>query len=412
MKLVKCITERTSIPEQIIVDKKYWIDETTEYKDCDGDEYAEVYLDEAKKHRVGMIQTKHFETVYRYLNYGESLSNYINSHTGFLLKDIISWCLSNPTSSLANNLIMYIHDNKLDAEENMEKEELSQKNKAFLDKREELSKNINELKMECFRLSGRKEKLTESIDNYTNYMWEQYELTYHSALSLKTQTELTIPGMKAKISEIKKQIKSLGSVNVNAVEQYKEVSERYELLTTQHDDLIEAAKVLEKIIEELDIEMRKQFEEQFSEIRNRFDKVFKELFGGGRGTLELMEDEDILTAGIKIIAQPPGKKLQNMMQLSGGEKALTAIALLFAIQSLKPSPFCLLDEIEAALDDSNVGRYADYLHKLTKDTQFIVITHRRGTMNAADILYGITMQEKGVSTLVSVSLLDEKDIAN
>ncbi|HBI61200.1 MAG TPA: chromosome segregation protein SMC, partial [Lachnospiraceae bacterium] len=127
---------------------------------------------------------------------------------------------------------------------------------------------------------------------------------------------------------------------------------------------------------------------------------------GGRGTLELTEEEDILLAGIRIVAQPPGKKLQNMMQLSGGEKALTAIALLFAIQSLKPSPFCLLDEIEAALDDSNVSRYAEYLHKLTKDTQFIVITHRRGTMNAADILYGITMQEKGVSTLVSVSLLD------
>ena len=275
-----------------------------------------------------------------------------------------------------------------------------------------MSKNINELEMESFRLAGRKEKLTESIDNYTNYMWEQYELTYHSALALKTQTELTVSGMKAKIAEIKKQIKSLGSVNVNAIEQYKEVSERYELLTTQHDDLIEAAKVLEEIIENLDNDMRKQFEEQFAEIRSRFDKVFKELFGGGRGTLELMEDEDILTAGIKIIAQPPGKKLQNMMQLSGGEKALTAIALLFAIQSLKPSPFCLLDEIEAALDDSNVDRYAEYLHKLTKDTQFIVITHRRGTMNAADILYGITMQEKGVSTLVSVNLLDEKEIAN
>ena len=158
--------------------------------------------------------------------------------------------------------------------------------------------------------------------------------------------------------------------------------------------------------------MRKQFESQFAEIRERFDHVFKELFGGGRGTLELTDDEDILLAGIRIVAQPPGKKLQNMMQLSGGEKALTAIALLFAIQSLKPSPFCLLDEIEAALDDSNVSRYADYLHKLTKDTQFIVITHRRGTMNAADILYGITMQEKGVSTLVSVSLLDEKEIAN
>ena len=296
--------------------------------------------------------------------------------------------------------------------QNLEKEELSEKNKTFLDKREELSKNINELEMESFRLAGRKEKLTESIDNYTNYMWEQYELTYHSALALKTQTELTVSGMKAKIAEIKKQIKSLGSVNVNAIEQYKEVSERYELLTTQHDDLIEAAKVLEEIIENLDNDMRKQFEEQFAEIRSRFDKVFKELFGGGRGTLELMEDEDILTAGIKIIAQPPGKKLQNMMQLSGGEKALTAIALLFAIQSLKPSPFCLLDEIEAALDDSNVDRYAEYLHKLTKDTQFIIITHRRGTMNAADILYGITMQEKGVSTLVSVNLLDEKEIAN
>ena len=138
-----------------------------------------------------------------------------------------------------------------------------------------------------------------------------------------------------------------------------------------------------------------------------FDKAFKQLFGGGKGSLELVEDEDILEAGIRIISQPPGKKLQNMMQMSGGEKALTAIALLFAIQNLKPSPFCLLDEIEAALDESNVSRYAGYLKKLTKHTQFIIITHRRGTMAAADRLYGITMQEKGVSTLVSVNLLEE-----
>ena len=148
-----------------------------------------------------------------------------------------------------------------------------------------------------------------------------------------------------------------------------------------------------------------QFKEKFDEIKVEVDKVFKELFCGGRGTIELVEGEDILEAGIVIISQPPGKKLQNMMQLSGGEKALTAIALLFAIQNLKPSPFCLLDEIEAALDDSNVGRYANYLHKLTKHTQFIVITHRRGTMAAADRLYGITMQEKGVSALVSVDLI-------
>ena len=143
-------------------------------------------------------------------------------------------------------------------------------------------------------------------------------------------------------------------------------------------------------------------------IKEEFNTVFRQLFGGGKGTLELMEDEDILEAGIRIIAQPPGKKLQNMMQLSGGEKALTAISLLFAIQNLKPSPFCLLDEIEAALDDNNVTRFAQYLHKLTKNTQFIVITHRRGTMEAADRLYGITMQEKGVSTLVSVDLLEDK----
>ena len=148
----------------------------------------------------------------------------------------------------------------------------------------------------------------------------------------------------------------------------------------------------------------------FTKIQVEFDKAFKELFGGGKGTLELIEPENILETGVRIISQPPGKKLQNMMQLSGGEKALTAIALLFAIQNLKPSPFCLLDEIEAALDDSNVGRFANYLHKLTKNTQFIVITHRRGTMASADRLYGITMQEKGVSALVSVNLI-EGDLA-
>ena len=169
---------------------------------------------------------------------------------------------------------------------------------------------------------------------------------------------------------------------------------------------MEAEATLEQIIEELDTAMRKQFREQFARIQTEFDKAFKQLFGGGKGELELVEDEDILDAGIRIIAQPPGKKLQNMMQMSGGEKSLTAIALLFAIQNLKPSPFCLLDEIEAALDESNVDRYAGYLHKLTKNTQFIIITHRRGTMSAADRLYGITMQEKGVSALVSVNLIE------
>ncbi|MCX4325742.1 MAG: chromosome segregation protein SMC [Lachnospiraceae bacterium] len=287
--------------------------------------------------------------------------------------------------------------------------EMSVKNKECLKRREELAELAAELDKECFRLNNQRDKLNDRINSYTEYMWEQYELTYHGAKALETSNTLSPLDMKNRIEELKGMIKSLGDVNVNAVEQYNELMERYELLTGQHADLTEAAEILAGVIEELDTEMRRQFEMQFAEISSRFNNVFKELFGGGRGTIELVEGEDILLAGINIIAQPPGKKLQNMMQLSGGEKALSAIALLFAIQSLKPSPFCLLDEIEAALDDSNVGRYAQYLHKLTKDTQFIVITHRRGTMDAADILYGITMQEKGVSTLVSVNLLEEKE---
>ena len=163
-----------------------------------------------------------------------------------------------------------------------------------------------------------------------------------------------------------------------------------------------------KIIAELDKSMRAQFNEKFADINAEFDKAFKELFGGGKGSLCLEEGVDVLEADITIISQPPGKKLQNMMQLSGGEKSLTAIALLFAIQHLKPSPFCLLDEIEAALDDANVARFTGYLHKLTDNTQFIIITHRKGTMSTADRLYGITMQEKGVSALVSVNLVEQE----
>lgn len=286
------------------------------------------------------------------------------------------------------------------------KEELSAAYKGFFKKREDLGEKLTALDKEIFRLNSQREKLEETQEYQNNYMWEEYELTRHAALALRDETYTDLGALKKLIAAIKDEIRGLGDVNVNAIEDYKEVSERYEFLKTQHDDLIEAEKTLVEIIEELDTGMRRQFLEKFAEIQQEFDRVFKELFGGGKGTLELVEDEDILECGIRIIAQPPGKKLQNMMQMSGGEKSLTAIALLFAIQNLKPSPFCLLDEIEAALDDSNVGRFAKYLHKLTKNTQFIVITHRRGTMAAADRLYGITMQEKGVSTLVSVNLIE------
>ena len=210
-------------------------------------------------------------------------------------------------------------------------------------------------------------------------MWEEYEITYNHAMELRNPNLTDLSLMKRQIQTLKNEIRQLGTVNVNAIEDYKNVSERYEFLKGQHDDLVEAEATLVQIIDELDSAMRKQFSEQFKRIADEFNIVFRELFGGGKGTLELMEDEDILEAGICIIAQPPGKKLQNMMQLSGGEKALTAMT-----------------------------RFARYLHKLTKYTQFIVITHRRGTMSAADRLYGITMQEKGVSTLVSVDLLENE----
>ncbi len=296
------------------------------------------------------------------------------------------------------------------SEDLQRKEELSAKQKNFFTEREELSEQMNKLDKEVYRLNAQAERLKESIQNQIDYMWNEYEITLHDAANLRDESMTDLASMKKEVAALRDSIKKLGDVNVNAIEEYKEVSERYSFLKTQHDDLVEAEKTLIQIIEELDTAMRRQFKERFQKINHEFDKVFRELFGGGKGTLELMEDEDILEAGVRIIAQPPGKKLQNMMQLSGGEKALTAIALLFAIQNLKPSPFCLLDEIEAALDENNVSRFANYLHKLTRHTQFIVITHRRGTMEKADRLYGITMQEKGVSVLVSVNLIDEKEL--
>ena len=288
------------------------------------------------------------------------------------------------------------------------KDEKNVSHKAFFEKRDELSGHISLLDKECYRLKSQIEKLEEHREAQIAYMWSEYEITPNNALQYKKEEFTDLKAMKRDIAQVKDEIRKLGNVNVNAIEEYKEILERHTFLSGQYEDLKTAEAQLENIIQELDEGMRKQFTEKFQDIQREFDKAFRELFGGGKGTLELEEDVDILEAGIRIISQPPGKKLQNMMQLSGGEKALTAIALLFAIQNLKPSPFCLLDEIEAALDDSNVGRFAGYLQKLTKNTQFIIITHRRGTMNAADRLYGITMQEKGVSTLVSVDLVENQ----
>ena len=288
------------------------------------------------------------------------------------------------------------------------KKELSDRQKGFFENTEKLQEKMSSLDKEVNRLTAQRDKANETMEIRINYMWQEYEITLSQAAEMRDENLNDLTVLKRDAAEVRDKIKKLGDVNVGAIEEYKEVSSRYESMKTQHDDLIEAAETLKKIIEELDENMKAQFSEKFKLINEEYDKVFKELFGGGKGSLSLQDDENILECGINISAQPPGKKLQNMMQLSGGEKALSAISLLFAIQNLKPSPFCLLDEIEAALDDNNVGRFAGYLHKLTKNTQFIVITHRRGTMQRVDRLYGITMQEKGVSSQVAVNLIESE----
>ena len=290
------------------------------------------------------------------------------------------------------------------------KEALTKDRRAFFEQREELSQRSVLLEKELLRIENQKEKEQQRFDAQTDHIWTEYELTPSDAKTYYREGIGSLNELKSEAAKRRSAIKALGPVNLQALEDYKSVAERYEFIKTQHEDLTASEQAILKIIDELDEGMKRQFNEKFAQIQMEFDQVFKELFGGGQGRLELVRDEgdDVLSAGIAIIAEPPGKKLQNMMQLSGGEKALTAIALLFAIQNLKPSPFCLLDEIEAALDDSNVSRFASYLHKLTAHTQFIVVTHRRGTMEAADRLYGVTMQEKGVTALVSVDLVSDQ----
>ncbi|WP_079508401.1 chromosome segregation protein SMC [Mesobacillus jeotgali] len=269
-----------------------------------------------------------------------------------------------------------------------------------------LQKGMNEvLKDEEVKLN----RLDVELDNKLAHLREEYLLSYEAA---KEQYPLTIPADEArrKVKLIKMAIEELGTVNIGAIEEYERVSERYEFLLEQKNDLQEAKDTLFLVIEEMDQEMKKRFEQTFTGIRSHFESVFQALFGGGRADLKLTQPDDLLNTGVEIVAQPPGKKLQNLGLLSGGERALTAIALLFSILKVRPVPFCILDEVEAALDEANVYRFAQYLKKYRDETQFIVITHRKGTMEEADVLYGVTMQESGVSKLVSVRLEDSKEL--
>ncbi len=272
--------------------------------------------------------------------------------------------------------------------------------------REDMQKKLSNLEKEELRISNKIEKITKIISDSYDYMWGTYELTYSECEAQYKEIDVHFDNIKAEIKELKGKIRLLGDVDVNSIDEYVEVSTRYKFLMEQKEDIEASEAKLEKMIEELDELMTSQFKESFKDINKEFQTVFKSLFGGGKAYLELTDDEDVLEAGIEINVQPPGKKLQSMMLLSGGERAFTAIALLFAILNLKPTPFCVLDEIEAALDDTNVVKFAKYLKKISKTMQFIVITHRRGTMENSDSLYGITMQEKGISKQVSVKLID------
>ena len=267
---------------------------------------------------------------------------------------------------------------------------------------ESLFKTIEGLKEQLVKIDVKKTKTAQDIEDIINKMWEEYELTPNSCENY--EKPVNVAQTQKRVKEIREEIKKLGSINVDSIEEYKQLKERYDFMCEQRLDLEDAIAKLKKIINEMTQVMKEQFSEKFKIINKNFNEVFKELFGGGKAELILTDEQNILECGIEIQAQPTGKKLQNMSLLSGGERALTAIALLFAILKINPSPFCVLDEIEAALDDVNVFRYADYLKKFTKETQFLVITHRKGTMEAADTVYGVTMEENGISKLLSMKL--------
>ena len=290
--------------------------------------------------------------------------------------------------------------------------EIEKMKKERVEKSEELSKKeeeitekfkiIEDLKSQIVKLDVKKTKTDDDVNEIINKMWEEYELTPNNIEGYSKPKN--VQQTQRKVNNLRKDIRELGSVNVDSIEEYSKLKERYDFMSEQRLDLENTMSKLRKIISEMTQIMKEQFKERFKVINKNFSEVFVELFGGGKAELKLEDEENVLDCGIEITVQPPGKKLQNMMLLSGGEKAFTAIALLFAILKINPAPFCVLDEIEAALDDVNVVRYAEYLKKFANDTQFLVITHRKGTMEAADTVYGVTMEENGISKLLSMKL--------
>ena len=265
---------------------------------------------------------------------------------------------------------------------------------------------LNSIKEKRAKEEAKRVKFEMELTNLKNKMWDEYELTISSSKALITEdmSEINIKQVEREANKLRKEIKEIGDVDVSSIEEYQKTKERYDFIINQKNDLEETKKKLENLISNMTSIMKQQFSKNFKIITENFDATFKELFGGGKAELKLSDENDVLNSGIEIEVQPPGKKLQSMLLLSGGERALTATALLFAILQIKSPPFCILDEIEAALDDVNVHRFAEYIKEYSKKNQFIVITHRKGTMEVASSVYGITMQEYGISKVVSMKL--------
>lgn len=290
---------------------------------------------------------------------------------------------------------------RIDSERTQTQQELREIGEAL----DDLRKRSDDFTDRAHRSEVHLGRIESDLTQMTNRIFEDYELTYETALPLRDES-FKLTDSEKRIAEIRKQIKAMGSVNVAAVDEYRETNARYTELSGQRDDLIRAQLDLQGIIDELVRQMEKQFSAEFSKMNANFQETFVKLFGGGKAELRLSDPKDALNCGIDIVAQPPGKKLQLLSLLSGGERALTAIAILFAMLKLKPTPFCFLDEIEAALDDANIDNYADYLKEYSRNTQFVVVTHRKGTMERCDALYGVSMEEKGVTRLMSIRLKD------
>lgn len=318
-------------------------------------------------------------------------------------EELVAWQIENSTSSETRQKLESLKEEQRKLDEN--KTNLQRELKELEEKRTFLVAEVNKINEKKINEEFKITKVDTDIDTMQDRILEEYQLDYDACLKLRVE-DFDLSSGLSEITKIKKEINKLGYINVAAIEDSKILGERYDALAVQVEDLNKAQDELVEIISELSTEMKTRFTEEFNKINENFKITFRELFGGGNAKLELIGSDNILEAGVEIFAEPPGKKLSNNSLLSGGEKALTAIAILFAILKLRPMPFCLLDEIEAALDEANVYRFAQYLRRFSKETQFIVITHKKPTMELADSLYGVTMEEKGVSKIVSVKLSD------